>query len=537
MGEREIMKKTKMKIIGAVGLIIAAFIYYYVTLPAINIHSKGLWFFVILLIAAVGLIFLGKHIKKPEDLKRHKGAKIWLCSIGAVVVIYLIGSILSSPIVNAKKYQKLMSVDEREFTEDIKEVSFDQIPILDKDSAQLLGNRKMGTMVDMVSQFEVSDFYAQINFQGKPMRVTPLEYASPFKWLSNQAKGIPAYMKIDMTTQEPTLVKLENGSIRYSPAEYLNRNIYRHLRFRYPTYIFNDISFEIDDDGIPYWICPVKKYSIGLFGGETVGRVVICNAMTGETTDYNASEIPTWIDKVFSADLLIKLYDYNGTLKHGYINSVLGQKDCLKTTDGYNYIAMEDDVWVYTGITSVIGDQSNVGFVLMNQRTMETRFYSITGAEEFSAMSSAEGQVQHLGYQATFPLLVNIGNEPTYFLALKDQAGLVKMYAMINVQKYQNVAIGETVLDCEEQYKALLSKSGVTKEESKEKLSISGKIKKIAEGVIDGNSHYYVVLENSDEIFDVAVMDFINIIKYEVGDSITLEYSQGADSSVVVGIK
>ena len=78
----------------------------------------------------------------------------------------------------------------------------------------------------------------------------------------------------------------------------------------------------------------------------------------------------------------------------------------LKTTDGYNYLALEDDVWVYTGITSVSGDRSNVGFILMNQRTMETRYYSCAGAEEYSAMESAEGQVQNLKYQATFPLVI-----------------------------------------------------------------------------------------------------------------------------------
>ena len=194
-------------------------------------------------------------------------------------------------------------------------------------------------------------------------------------------------------------------------SDHFGRNIYRHLRFKYPTYIFNDLSFEIDEEGTPYWICPVKKFNIGLFGGETIGRVVLCNAITGETQDYAIEDAPQWIDRAYSADLLVELYDYYGTLKHGFINSVFGQKDCLKTTDGYNYIALDDDVWVYTGITSVGQDKSNVGFVLMNQRTMETRYYVISGAEENSAMSSAEGKVQHLGYKATFPLLINVGGQ------------------------------------------------------------------------------------------------------------------------------
>ncbi len=254
----------------------------------------------------------------------------------------------------------------------------------------------------MVSQFQVSDLYSQINYQGKPVRVTPLEYASPIKWLTNQKAGIPAYITIDMTTQNTELVKLNEG-IKYSMSEYFNRNIYRHLRFRYPTYMFDQLSFEIDETGTPYWIRPVKKFNIGLFGGQTIGRVVLCNAVTGETVDVPVDECPTWVDRVYPAELLIQLYNYHGTLKNGFLNSVLGQKGCLKTTEGFNYIAMDDDVWVYTGITSVTGDRSNVAFVLMNQRTMETRYYPVSGAEEYSAMDSAQGQVQNLGYKANLP--------------------------------------------------------------------------------------------------------------------------------------
>lgn len=332
---------------------------------------------------------------------------------------------------------------------------------------------------------------------------------------------------IDMATQDTECVKLTD-EIRYSKSEYFNRNIYRHLRFHYPTYIFDDqIFFEIDEEGTPYWVCPVKKFNIGLFGGQTVGKAVLCNAVTGECVEYNVDNIPTWVDKVYSAELLTQLYDYYGTLKHGYFNSILGQKDCLQATNGYNYIALDDDVWVYTGVTSVSGDQSNVGFVLMNQRTMETKFYTVEGAIEDSAMSSAEGQVQNLGYQATFPLLLNISGEPTYFMALKDGAGLVKKYAMVNVQKYQWVAIGDTVAECEKAYVKLLVTNGITKSaESGVFESISGTITSIAPVVIDGNTHYYICLKESDEIFDVNVADttLVDIVKYKEQDKISFEY-------------
>lgn len=531
------MKKGKMKLLAVVGIILLAAIYYYVALPAINIHSSDFWMFLIVLIIIAALIYIRRKKLNLYEFKSSKGVKVILGILIVVVAAYLIGTLLSSPIVNAKKYQKLLNVKDGEFTKDIEELSFDQIPLLDRDSAAILGNRKMGSMVDMVSQFEVDDLYSQINYQDQPVRVSPLRYASLIKWLTNQKEGIPAYIKIDMATQNTELVKLKEG-MKYTSSDHFNRNIYRHLRFKYPTYIFNDLSFEIDDDGVPYWICPVKKFNIGLFGGTTIGRVVLCNAVTGETTDYKIEDAPEWIDRAYSADLLVELYDYYGSLKHGYFNSILGQKDCLKTTTGYNYLAIEDDVWVYTGVTSVSGDQSNVGFVLMNQRTMETKFYGIEGATEDSAMSSAEGQVQNLKYKATFPLLLNISGEPTYFIALKDDAGLVKKYAMVNVQKYQIVAIGDTVSSCEESYTNLMYENGIkeVEKDTREIETMTAKITKIAQGVIDGNSHYYIMLEGSDEIFDVSVVDFIDIIKYEVGQEVTVEYKEGEKSNTVLSL-
>lgn len=530
------MKSWKVKVFAILLLLIVGGIYYYVALPAINIHSTGFWFFVMLLL----VIALVAYVLKKRFYVDQIGTSKVVRGIGAlfliVLAVFLIGSLLSSPIINAKKYQQLLTVENGEFTKDIEELSYDQIPLLDRDSAILLGNRKMGSMVDMVSQFEVSDIYSQINYQDKPVRVSPLRYASPIKWLTNQSEGVPAYIMIDMATQTTELVKLEEG-IKYSTSEYFNRNIYRHLRFHFPTYIFGELSFEIDEDGIPYWVCPVKKYNIGLFGGETVGRVVLCNAITGEMTDYAIEEVPQWVDRAYSADLLIQLYDYYGTLKHGFINSVLGQKDCLTTTEGYNYLAINDDVWVYTGVTSVSGDESNVGFVLMNQRTMETRFYEVEGATEYSAMQSAEGQVQNLKYQATFPLLLNISGEPTYFVALKDNAGLVKKYAMVNVQKYQVVGIGDTVSECESEYHTMLLEEGIqTVEDNRETGTITGIIRKIVSGVIDGNSHYYVLLEGSDEIYDISLPEFMEILRYEAGDTISFEYKVGQESHTVTKI-
>lgn len=545
------MKKLKTKLLIFIPALLMAFIYYYVALPAINIHSAGLWWFLIFALAVILVMHMirravrktGKKIVgyNPIEisLKDDKAGKVILILILAAIVIFLVGDILSSPFINARKYQQLMTVENRVFTEDIAPVDYNTIPLLDKSSASILGDRKMGSMADMVSQFVVTDEYSQINFRGRPTRVSPLGYASPIKWLTNQKDGIPAYMRIDMSTQETECVKLEQG-IRYSKAEYFNRNIYRHLRFHYPTYIFDSqIFFEIDEDGVPYWVCPVKKFNIGLFGGQTVGRVVLCNAVTGECIDYAVEDVPQWIDKVYSAELLMSLYDYHGTLQHGFWNSVLSQRDCLQSTNGYNYIALDDDVWVYTGVTSVNADQSNVGFVLMNQRTMETRYYQMEGAIEDSAMSSAEGKVQNLGYRSTFPLLLNIDGEATYFMALKDAAGLVKMYAMVNVQQYQYVATGETIRDCEKMYRELLVSKGISTIEPGETQEANGVIEVLQPVVLEGNTHYYLCLQGDDHIYDVDLSNttLIEAIRFRVGDRVKFTYEQTGSLCIVTELR
>ncbi len=538
------MKKSlhlKIALISSAITIILGGIYYYVALPAINIHSEGFWGFIILLFILLtgSAAFLQRkkfhmveHIgKKPHPLKYLKQSKLTyglFCITIVLIVVYIIGSLLSSPIINAKKYQQLIQISDGNFKEDIKQISYNEIPLLDRESASLLGSRKMGSMVEYVSQFEVSEHYSQINYNNRPVRVTPLRYGNIFKWFTNHNSGIPAYMKIDMATQKVECVKLSKG-IKYTDAEHFGRYIYRYLRFRFPTYIFHQINFEIDDEGIPYWICPAVDYKIGLFGGKSIKNVVIVNAVTGEYKNYKVNDVPTWVDRVYSSELLVSYYDYYGSLKHGYLNTLFSQKDCLQTTEGYNYIALDDDVWMYTGVTSVGGDESLVGFILCNLRTAQTKYYSVSGAKEYSAMQSAEGKVQNLGYNATFPLLLNVANEPTYILTLKDSAGLVKKYAMINIEQYTIVATGDTITECENNYITQLKDSNLVNKESEVSGSASGVISKIAQVVLDGNTHYYIMLEGYKEIFDFDVSKHLEIIRYEIGDSIAFQYIQGGE--------
>lgn len=533
--------KIKIAILSIAITLVLGGVYYYLALPAVNIHSQGFWEFIILLFvilaATSGIMqkekfnfaqFKGQKKALRKTLKQSKLTYLLVIVTVLLIAIFIIGTVLSSPIVNAKKYQQLIHLEEGNFQEDIQQISYNEIPLLDKDSASLLGSRKMGSMVEYVSQFEVSNHYTQINYQNKPVRVTPLEYGNIFKWFSNRKEGIPAYIKIDMATQNIECVKLSEG-IKYTDAEHFGRNIYRYLRFRYPTYIFDNINFEIDEEGVPYWICPAKDFTIGLFGGEAIKNVVLVNAVTGEHTNYKVEDVPTWVDRVYSSELLISYYDYYGTLKHGYFNTLFSQKDCLQTTEGYNYIAQNDDVWMYTGVTSVGGDESLVGFVLANQRTAETKYYSISGAKEYSAMQSAEGKVQNLGYNATFPLLLNVSNEPTYVLTLKDSAGLVKKYAMVNIEQYTIVSIGDTITECERNYISQLKDSHLVSSDSEVAGKASGVISKIAQVVVEGNTHYYMMLEGYNDIFDINVSEHVSVIKYNVGDSISFSFIQESE--------
>ena len=502
-------------LINLIVTIVAGFIYFYVELPPINLHSAAFYSFFLFLsvVYCITAVITSGIYRQAENGKTFwkllKGSCIVpLIVIGAVFVIYVVGGLLSSVVIRSGAYAKLITVETGDFTQDIEEISFDQIPMLDRDSAEKLGDRKLGELADMVSQFEVADNYTQINYKGRPVRVTPLRYGDIFKWLNNRSAGLPAYLIIDMVTQEVDVVRLPEG-MHYTTAEHFSRNLYRHLRFQYPTYIFNEPTFEIDEEGTPYWVCPRIVKRIGLFGGTDIQGAVLVNAITGESQYY--TDIPTWVDGVYSAEIIMDQYDYYGTYQGGFINSLFGQKNVTVTTEGYNYIAANDDVYVYTGVTSAGSDESNIGFILTNQRTKQTTFYSIAGAEEFSAMNSAEGVVQHLNYSATFPLLLNISNQPTYFMALKDYAGLVKMYAMVNVQQYQIVATGASVEECQSNYYKLLRQNKLDTGEAPilpaDEDTVTGIVTALRSAVIDGTTMYYVTLDAGNIVYCISMRD------------------------------
>ena len=522
----------------AVTLLFAA-VYYYVALPAINLKTAEFYtFFVLLAVvycvcAVITSGFQGTGAKGYFKFVKKQCKVPFFLTVGLLAVA-LVGSIISWEVFRAADYRDLLTVEEGDFAAEVEEISFDQIPMLDSASAKKLGNRKLGELADMVSQFEVADDYTQINFKGRPVRVTPLRYGDIIKWLNNRADGLPAYLVIDMVTQNVEVHRLENG-IRYTTAEHFGRNLYRYLRFHYPTYLFDEPAFEIDEQGNPYWVCPRISRTIGLFGGTDIIGAVLVDAVSGECTYYEVDDVPQWVDHVYTANLIIQQYDYHGTYVNGFINSLFGQRDVTVTTDGYNYIAIGDDVYMYTGITSVVSDESNIGFILSNQRTKETHFYSVAGAEEYSAMDSAQGQVQQMKYEATFPLLLNISDQPTYFMALKDAAGLVKMYAMVNVSQYQIVATGNTVAECESNYRVMLARNNLISQEDTEvqpsdQQEVTGVIAEIRSAVIEGNTWYYLRLEQGDVYYAVSSADQRSAALLSVGDTVRVQYMAGEET-------
>ena len=525
---------------------VVGFLYFYIVLPPLNFQSGDFYSFIgVLCVVYVlcALVTSGMQAVTsgggPAEYLRF--IKSQCLPVGilflAVILVALVGSVISMPIFRAGAYRDLLTVEDGQFAQDISQISFDKIPTLDQASAEYLGDRQMGTLSDMVSQFEYSFDSTQINYQGRPVRVAPIAYADLIKWFTNRGQGLPAYVIVDMVTQEATVVRLDEG-MKYSFSEPLNRNIARHLRFSYPTYLFGTPQFEIDEEGRPYWIAPRIVKTIGLFGGTDIQGAVLVDAITGESTYYELADIPTWVDNVFTPELIMEQYDYHGTLVNGFINSIFGQRDVTVTTDGSNYIALNDDVYMYTGVTSANADQSNLGFLLSNQRTKETRFYSAPGATERSAQGSAQGEVQDLGYTATFPLLLNIDGQPTYFIPLKDQSNLVKMYAMVNVSQYQIVATGTTVAQCEQEYVRMLREGGVTQTEDVPQTEAKGVIADIRSTVMSGNSYYFIRLEGEDTYYSLSAAQNPIAVILNVGDRVTIQHTapvEGEDNAILDG--
>lgn len=544
-------------------LILGAVLYYFM-IPALNFKSIELYLFVVFvcLIYLLLTIISSRAFIKPEYLpyvkRRSRVPGILILALAAVA---LVGWLTGVTLFRAKSYSKLISVQDGDFAEDVAEIDFSSVPVLDSSSANKIAERTLGDLSDKVSQFVVSPYSTQINYKNTPVRVTALAYGDIFKWIKNTKEGLPAYIIVDMTTQEGQLVRLPEG-MKYSPTEHFNKYLLRYLRFKYPTYLFDEPSFEIDESGSPYWIVPIVDKTIGLFGGTDIDGAIIVNAATGEchmisTSNDGTTKLPTssfasdpewmWIDRIYSPTILTQQYNYYGKLNNGFINSVIGQEGVKVMSSGYNYLALNDDVYMYTGVTSISSDQSIIGFVLSDLRTKETKYYQVSGALEMTAQTSAEGAVQQYSYSATFPLLLNISGEPTYFMALKDSSELVKMYAMVNVKQSTIVGTGYNLTECTENYAAELKRNGVNVDIDVDEMGakddptatapeteeISGKITEIRSVVTGGETYFYLKLDAGSMFYKVPVALAEKVVILNVGDSVTVSVPKESSGDIV----
>ena len=528
---------------------------YYVTLPPISIYSGAFWTFFFFVDAAIFVSFLvigtlsgklfGTFTRLPSGqidfrtdvLKRLGFVKVQVVLTLLVVVFLFFGSLISSEMFRAKTYSSLITVEESEFSADIAETEYvSDIALMDSASARIIGARTLGTLSDLVSQYNVAYSYTQIAMMEAdgstaPYKVAPLEYASFFKWLTNSRSGIPGYVKVDPVRFDAEFVRLEGDYIKYSDSAYFGKDLMRALRFAYPTAVFGSVYFEVDDEGHPYWVASVMKPNAGLFGAFDVESVVTLDACTGETAQYLPAESPEWVDIVYSGNLICQKYDWYGMLRGGYINSAFSQADCVVTTNDFGYKIIGNDVYIFTGVTSTSNDEANIGFILANSRTGSYKYYPVPGAEEYSAMSAAEGSVQQYRYTASFPSLINVGGEATYIMVLKDASGIVKMYSMVNVRNYNIVATSETQEEVFQKYKTALSQSGssVSPDSLTEESIVVDEILYITQG---GETTVYV--KSDSRVFRMTFNE--NILFVNEGDSITVWYSgeRGADSVIPV---
>lgn len=524
----------------AVGLSVS-FILYYFLLPPLNPHSVGFWFYLTAVILSFTFPYIGFKVVSVRVKNKATGAYVKTFKIkpaspgkakyfivGAIllpIVVLIFGGIFSSTLFFAKKYASVITVEEAEFKDDMPETTeITNIALMDSASATMLGNRELGALSHVVSQYDVGANYTQINYQGKPKKVANLEYDGFFKWINNNKNGIPGMVIVDPVKSDADYLEF-SSPMYYAKSAYFNKDLKRKLRFSYPTKIFESISFEIDDKGNPYYIVACSTPKVSLFGAMDVNEVIIFDPTTGKSELYAVKDAPSWIDIVYTGYLASEKYNWQGTLSGGFINSIIGNKGCKKTTDDFGYIALGDDVWYFTGVTSVSGDKSNIGFILSNARTGEYKFYPVIGAEEHSAMAAAEGEVQEKGYTASFPSLVNISGQATYIMVLKDAAGLVKLYALVNVENYSIVATGSTQTEAMSAYKKLLKQSNIsTNEEDAEKtITVENvRIAMIADVatiyITDaGGDVYKGYLEADEELILVRIGDKLKI-KYSVSE-------------------
>ncbi|MBQ5960099.1 MAG: hypothetical protein IJL53_05480 [Firmicutes bacterium] len=518
-------------------------IWFYAVYPAINIHSVDFWIFVAIALVLGILSFFPPSEKQAVVIEKDNSnlvhvhmprgkigpVQLILYIIGGAAVIYVLFALIFSPIIMAGSYAKRIKVTEVPFSE-IPAYHYDQTAIIDRSSASLLGDKVMGQMTDLVSQFSVSSEYNQISYKESTSRVTPLAYDGFIKYLRNRKEGVPGYILVNTTTGNTELIRLDK-KMRYVPSAFFNENIYRYLRFKYLTVLFGDPTFEIDDEGNPWYVCTTYTYT-GIHSMHKVTGVILFDPVTGDSTRYAVEDAPKWVDRIYPEALINEELNDYGRYQKGWINSWLGQEGVTQTSSGYNYLSKNGDIWLYTGMTSAVSDESNVGFMLVNMRTHEAQFTPTSGATEYAVMKSAEGEVLNYGYTATFPTLINVGGEPVYLLSLKDSAGLIKMYAMVDARDYQQVYTTKAEKNTAAAISELIRTVGGTSasEPTDVTADLEITIDTLREAVIGGNTFLYI--KSGEDLYKLTLSEDNagKALFLKEGDKVTVSYVEDEET-------
>lgn len=448
------------------------------------------------------VVFTNQTIKvvQNENKFNFKSSKLFKLMLLVIFVNYSIAP-LSSPLFFASSYASIIGdVETKDFASDFSTPELDELPIVDREYAKLLGDKKLGSTSGLGSEFHVGE-YTDIVYNDEFYIVAPLEYNGFFKWLNNRKSGTPGYILINKSTAEVELVSAVNGKevgLKYVDSAYLNQDLHRKAYFGGGW--DNQISkpfFELDEEGNPFFIYPKTKKTIAVSGGDDVYELVVVNATDGKTETYKIGDQPKWIDNVYSAELITEQLNYYGKYQNGFINSIFGQEGLLQTTNGSRHIYNNDDLSLYTGMTSIGSDESTVGMAFIDVTTKNAYLYSLTGATEDAAKKSAEGKVQNLGYKASFPIPVNVNGEGAYFITLKDAEGLIKQYAFVNVNDY---SIVENAVTISEAYINYVEKMGYDNVENIDEIDeVEATVVRIGSEVVSGNTKYIFLLEIDGE--------------------------------------
>lgn len=522
------MKPVKGHIIAFLVTLVVFAVSFYVLMPAINIRTSESAFYL------VGILALFTVVDVLLTLKFTWLAKLTGIAAALIAIFVIVMSFFSSPFFRASAYQEQLTISEvSDFNAEFETVSMDHIPVIDLAAARQLGNKKMGTVSALGSQFNVSDEYTLISVKDELYRVSPLEYQDLFKWFQNRNDGVPGFIKVNVTDpNDVELIQLEEG-MKYSPSAYLNQNLQRHVRLHYPFDLLEDYSFELDDDGNPFWVISTYEPAIGFYGGNDANGVIIVDPISGDMNKYGMEEVPSWVDRVQPAEIAMNQLQNWGHYVNGFFNTIFGQKDMLKLTETFNYVTLNGQTHVFTGMTSTGTDHSINGFALINLKTKDAKFFKVNGADEVSAKQSAEGEVQNLGYKATDPIILNIAQKPTYFVSLKDQAGLVKKFGFVSLENYSIVGIGDTVAQAQTSYIQKLKEGGVSIDNKDDLQTIQGAITNISTAIVDGSSSYYMTIEGSDKLFIVPIALSEELPLSKVGDPVSITYLEVEGSSVI----